>query len=391
MTAVTSWLKRLRKLARAGTAADRSRALGALALSRAVAWGAGGLAIAIWGMHANAGRFDPDHVARGPWAYWDSVWFLEIARHGYDRAEDAAFFPLYPLLLKATGASVAGGVLVSLACLAGALWLLHRLVALDFGAPVAGLTVLLVALFPASAYFSAVYSESLFLLLSVAAVYAARTDRWALAGLAGALATGTRSAGIVLLVPLALLWWRSPRRRPLDAAWLAVVPLGLVTFCAYLGLSGEDALGPFRAQDSWNRALTWPLGGAWEGAQAAWEGARQLLAGEPRTWPVYDTAWLDVGLFATLVLALVAAAGAVRRLPPAYSLYAVAALALPLTFPADQPLMSLPRFVAVLWPLHLWAAVALIERAGPRRAVLAASAVGLALVSGEVSTWGWVA
>jgi hypothetical protein len=382
----------LRKLASAGTAADRSRALGAFALSRALAWAAGGAAIGLWGMHSNADRFDPGSVARGPWAYWDSTWFLEIARHGYDRAEDAAFFPLYPLLLKATGASVAGGVLVSLACFAAALWLLHRLVALDFGERVAGLTVLLVALFPASAYFSAVYSESLFLLLSVGAVYAARTDRWALAGLAGALATGTRSAGIVLLVPLALLWWRSAPRRPAAAAWLALVPLGLVAFCAYLGLSGEDALGPFRAQDAWNRGATWPFGGAWDGVRAAWEGFGEIVRGEPRTWPVYDTAWLDIGLLATLVAALVALAGAVRRLPTAYSLYALAALALPLTFPTEgQPLMSLPRFVAVLWPLHLWLALAVVERTGPRRAVLAASACGLVLVSGEVSTWGWVA
>ncbi len=360
-------------------------------LSRAVVWIAGGIAIAAFGLHRNAERFDPGGVARGPGAHWDSVWFLEIARDGYERAEDAAFFPLYPLLLKATGSSVVGGVLVSLACFAGALALLHALVALDFGARVARLTVLLVAVFPAATFFSAVYSEALFLLLSVAAVYAARVDRWALAGVAAGLATATRSAGVVLLVPLALLWWSS-ERRPRDAAWLAAVPLALAAFCAYLALAGADGLGPFRAQESWGRAMTWPLGGIAEGAGAAWEGVREIVSGEPRTWPVYDTAWLDVALFATVLCGLVAVAGALRRLPAAYSLYAVAALALPLTFPAEgQPLMSLPRFLAVLWPLHLWLALVLVERARARLAVVAVSVVGLALVSGEVSTWGWVA
>ena len=371
----------------AGAAGDRTTVLAAFVVSRAVAWAAGAVALAAWGEHANAERFDPAGIARGPGAYWDSVWFLEIARDGYERAEDAAFFPLYPLLLRATGSTVAGGVLLSLACFAGALWLLHRLVALDFGVRVAGLTVVLVACFPASVFFSAVYSESLFLLLSVGAVYAARRDRWLLAAVAGALATATRSAGIVLLVPLAVLWWRE--RRPAAAAALAAVPAGLVAFCVYLEAVGRDGLGPFRAQDAWGREAGV---GVLEGAEAAWDGARQIVSGEPRTWPVYDSAWLDVGLFAVLVLVLVALAGALRRLPLAYSLYAAAALALPLAFPAQgQPLMSLPRFVSVLWPLHLWLALVLAERARARWAVVAASLAGLALVAGEVATWGWVA
>ena len=317
------------------------------------------------------------------------MWFLEIARDGYAQAEDAAFFPLYPLLLKMTGSTVVGGVLVSLACFAGALWLLHRLVALDFGEEVARLTVLLVAVFPGAVYFSAVYSESLFLLLSVGAVWFARTERWALAGLAGALATGTRSAGIVLLVPLGLLWWRSRPRRPAGGAWLAAVPFGLLAFCVYLEAELGDGLQVFRAQEAWGRELAVPLVDA---ARAAWDGATAILGGEERTWPVYDTAWLDVGLFATLLVTLAALGGALRRLPQAYSLYAAAALALPLAYPAEgQPLMSLPRFVAVLWPLHLWLAIVLVGRRRARLAVLGAFVAGLALVSGEVSTWGWIA
>jgi hypothetical protein len=383
-------------------ARDRIRGAGAFVLSRAVVWAAGAAAIGAVGVHANAERFDPAGATRpgdalvGPGAYWDSTWFLAIARDGYDSAQDPAFFPLYPLLVSAagavTGSAVVGGILVSLACLAGALWLLHRLVALDFGDEVAALTVLLVAVFPAAAFLSAVYSEALFLLLSVAAVYGARTGAWALAGVAGALATATRSAGVVLLVPLGLLWWRARPRRARDAAWLAAVPLGLAAFCAYLAADGDGALAPFRAQDAWGRELTWPFGGAVDGARAAWEGARQIVEGEPRTWPVYDPAWLDVALFGALLATLAAAVGALRRLPAAYSLYAAAALALPLTWPsAGQPLMSLPRFVAVLWPLHLWLALVVVERPAARRAAVAASVLGLAFVSARLATWRWVA
>src|SRR5918998_4044724 len=120
-TAVISWFQRLRKLS-ASTAADRT-VLFAFLASRAVAWGAGALALVLWEVHHNAGNFDPDGLTGGfrVGAYWDSVWFLDIARDGYEEPADAAFFPLYPLLLRLTGASLAGGVLVSLACFAGAL------------------------------------------------------------------------------------------------------------------------------------------------------------------------------------------------------------------------------------------------------------------------------
>jgi len=353
---------------------------------------AGLVAIALWGLHGtNEDAFDPDGLTdgAGPFARWDSVWFLEIARDGYDEPADAAFFPLYPLLVKATGSSVAVGAIVSLACLAGALWLLHRLVALDFGEQVARLCVLLVALFPGAFFFSAVYSESLFLLLSVAAVYGARTGRWELAGIAGALAAATRSAGLLLLVPLAILWWRSRPRPARGAVCVAAVPLGLVAFCAWLEAELGDWSLVFDAQDAWHRSLAVPFADA---ADAAWTGARQIAEGEQRTWPVFDTAWFDVGLFVLLLLALAALVGALRRLPLAYGAYAAAALALPLLFPADgQPLMSLPRFLAVLWPLHLWLAVVLVRRPRARVATLAVFATGLVAVSAEAATWGWVA
>src|SRR3954454_14038249 len=164
-----------------------------------------------------------------PLARWDATWYLGIAHGGYDAAS-SAFFPLYPLLVRALAPGGAPGALLpaayaaSLAALAGALYLLRRLAELEVGAPAARRTVLLLAFFPGSLWLGAPYSESLFLLLSVGAVYAARTGSWAWAGGCAALASGTRSAGIVLLVPLVMIWWRG---RPRDLAWLALAPAGL--------------------------------------------------------------------------------------------------------------------------------------------------------------------
>ena len=112
---------------------------------------------------------------------------------------------------------------------------------------------------PAAVYFGAPYSESLFLLLAVGAFYAARTGRWAWAGACAGLASATRSAGLLLLIPLAMLWWGSRPRRPRDAAWLLLAPLGIAAYAAWLGLVEGDALRFLDVQEAWSRELAVPL------------------------------------------------------------------------------------------------------------------------------------
>ena len=71
----------------------------------------------------------------------------------------------------------------------------------------------------------------------------------------------------------------------------------------------------------------------------------------------------NVMLLAFLLLALPALVGVWRRLGAAYGVYLLAALALPLSTPVtSQPLMSLPRFLVVLFPLSIWAAAWLAPR-----------------------------
>ena len=117
-----------------------------------------------------------------PLARWDSVWYLTIARDGYAHIrERMAFYPLYPLLMHVLGwvvrSDLVAGVLISLVAFAVALALIQRLVALDFGDEVATTTVLLIAFCPVSFFLSAVYTEPLFLALSVGCIYAARRER----------------------------------------------------------------------------------------------------------------------------------------------------------------------------------------------------------------------
>jgi len=393
----------------------------ALWISRLLVWAAGVVGVALFGLSARAQDFDPagsttpygptGDALVAPLGRWDSVWFMAIASDGYGDGAREAFFPLYPLAVRVAGApfgsALIGGALASTALLGVALVLLHRLVALDHGRAVAHNAVLVTALFPMSFFFSAVYSESLFLALSIGAVYAARRERWAWAGALGLLAATTRSAGVLLLVPLAMIYLWDVRRpslrtmRPLrpDALWLLLVPLGLIAYCGLLALGGHDALAPFRAQEVWFRSFAGPFAGAWDGLVAALQGARQLLSGtrEPVLFTAaggdpFVVARHNIELFVWLVVALAAVAGVLRRLPAAYGAYVVATLALPLSYPVGpQPLMSLPRFIAVLFPLAIWLALWMTGRVGRERLVVGAFAIGLAVYSAIFATWHWVA
>src|SRR5215831_5449903 len=186
----------------------------ALWVSRLLVWVAGAGTVATLGFGPVRHAFDPPGATRGfgwlgdvlaaPAARWDSAWYLTIAHYGYRpdlgsfTAPRTAFFPLYPLGLREIsdlGAPpVLAGVLLSLLALAFGLYGLHRLTTLEAARlrlPAGGETARL------AFFFSAVYSESLYLSLSVGVFLFARRGRWAPAATCAALAGATRSSGIV--------------------------------------------------------------------------------------------------------------------------------------------------------------------------------------------------
>ena len=125
------------------------------------------------------------------WGRWDSGWFLHIAQHGYvDPSHSTAFFPLYPLLIRGLGFFLLGhyllaGVLISLLTSAAAFVVLWWLAGELVGEESARRSLLYLALFPTTLFLLAVYSESLYLLLSSAAFLYAVRGRFGRAGVAG--------------------------------------------------------------------------------------------------------------------------------------------------------------------------------------------------------------
>jgi hypothetical protein len=378
-------------------------------ISRLLVWLAGMAGVLI----SDAGAYrelspsaaDPSETLSGlllsPARRWDAGWFLAVAQGGYDVPEPrTAFFPLYPLLIRVVGEPIdtlglAGGhafelagVLVSLGAFMAALYLLHRLTDLELGARAADTAVLLVALFPTSFFLSAIYSESLFLALTVGCLYCARSGWWWRAALLGALASATRSQGILLLLPLAILVWQQrPAKR--DAVALLLVPLGLVAFMVFLrATTSYGLLAPFKSHEEWSREFHGPIVGVWEGVKSGVSSAGDALSGAPLNAPVSGVRSGLVNL-AAFAFGAVGVAGALRRLPLAYSAYALVGLIVAISFPLDaEPLKSLPRLVIVIFPAFMWAGLALTRR---RNLVLAGSAAGLACFSAAFASGYWVA
>jgi hypothetical protein len=306
---------------------------------------------------------------------FDAGWYLAIARHGYAPAGTGsrAFWPLYPELIRVVGyvvgSDVIAGVAISLISFAAALVLLHRLAALELGQRAADATVLLLAFAPLSFFFSAVYTESLFLLLSVGAIYAARRERWFIACALAGLATVTRTTGIALIVPLALMLrpWRVVAWRRI--APLLLVPAPLVAYLASLALTGHSVLAPLQAQQAgWQHVTVGPILGIAAAVVAAVRGAVEIVTGARGVYHPSPVGVLTPEAESIFLLLVAIAAGFAlvacwRRLPRYYGAYAAATLIICVSSPVSgQPLESLDRYVLPIFPLWMIAGAWVAKR-----------------------------
>jgi hypothetical protein len=368
--------------------------LGIYLWSRAVTW-LGAIFAFYWfepNRNPRAGRWDSPLIHdlgsfTDIWARWDSVFFVRIAEHGYDKTS-AAFYPLYPGLLAALGRVFFGhyvlaGIVISLACALGAFVLLYRIAEQHLGAEGAGRTVLYLAIFPMALFLQAVYSESLYLLLVLAAFLAAERGRFAGAGLLSGLAILTRVTGVALLPALAVLAWRARDRRRAFGGLALALPVA----AAYPLLLWQQVGDPWafrHAQDQWHRHLSraGPLGGIWS-ALVHWTPAHADFQ--------HAIAVNAEGLVA-LILFIALTVVAWRRFGAPYGLFATLSLALPLSYPSARwPLLSLPRFGLVIFPLFLALAVLTDRKPRLHIAIAACSALFLGIAIVQWALWQWVA
>ena len=225
-------------------------------------------------------------------ARFDAGWYLQIATYGYeylpnrfDRQQNLVFFPAFPVLMSAGALVMArqvlwSGTVISMLAFAWAARYLYRLAREQMDADRAAAAVTFACLYPFAIFYSAAYTEGLFLLAMIGAWYHLRRDeRWPAFGW-GLLAGLTRPNGCLLSIPLALLvlapMWRHGRLQRPPGGWgsladrmvVAAAPgLGMLVYSAYVYDRTGDPFMWIRLQAAWGRqnlGVASFLAGEWE-------------------------------------------------------------------------------------------------------------------------------
>jgi hypothetical protein len=174
----------------------------------------------------------------GIWERFDTLWFLRIAEHGYDRPMAVIFYPLYPAairLLSRLVPAMAAALLVSTVATFFLFWGLLRLAG-EISEVGKLRTLLLLSAWPTSFVLFAGYADSVTIALVLWAVIFGREARWEAATACGLLAGSARPTGVLVLIPLLVMAVRSRQFRSLV---VALTPLGLIGYWGWLRWSGR--------------------------------------------------------------------------------------------------------------------------------------------------------
>lgn len=238
--------------------------------------------------------------------------------------------------------------------------------------------VFLLALFPASVFLTAFYSEGLFIALGAGAAWADRRNRRLIASLCMFGVAATRSIGI--LIPAVIVLVRLLRNRRIDRTAVqytasAVAGLGSVMFV--MGFETGDPLAFMKVQGDWGRSISWPWTAVMQGWHNLWPDERTILV------PTLIARNLDLYCVAIVLFAIGYTAWGARRkrglFPLETPLLGIVLISLPLF---SSILASFNRFTLANWVIYpAWATWAQRQRPWVRRTFMVAVTIALGYVT----------
>lgn len=313
---------------------------------------------------------------------WDSNWYLKIAENGYYSTKSTAFFPLYPILIRVLSDitnlnPVICGIIISSICFLIALYFAQKLIEIDFDSRAAKRVVYILALNPVAFYFTSVYTESTFLMLSILCLYNIRKRRWFLAAMAGAFCSATRNTGVLLVIPFALEYFYaklplqvigenysikdrligvknelkiSNVNKYLSGLWICLVPLGLISYMSYLFLKFGSALTFISSQSDYGRSTLNPIKSIVVGLWVTLKLAISKYGYGNQIYYIFEF----ISVLNFVVLSIIC----FRKMRFSYWMLMVISLLIPLTKPAltstvTDYFVSFPRYLIVSFPYML--------------------------------------
>ncbi len=321
----------------------------------------------------------------GVWQRFDVIHFLRIAENGYSNPALSPFFPLFPLLTRWIAKPIGehyllGSFLIAnLSCLFALIVAYNWLLDEGYGENFARNTLLIFLWFPTSFFLFVPYSESLFLLLALAALWSLRKGRWLLAGATSMLATFTRLNGLILSAVILVEWFMNYRREPLKKNLKPLLSCMMPLF-VFVGLtlwrSSQNLPGLMEVQATyWHRIPVLP-----------WVGITQTITRVIQ----HDASFIEfVDLFVVFGM-LLAGIAVIKKLPSSLAVYHWGFLLFSLSqMRIGQPLSGQARFAIVLFPAFIILAQ-YAHKAIARRVVAYTFLTCNLFLAGQFILWGWV-
>jgi len=287
--------------------------------------------------------FRTGYLSINPWANFDGVHYLSIAANGY--VNQAAFFPLFPLLIKifSFGDQVFfSGFLISNISFFVSLFYFYKLLRLDYKEGGSWEILLILLFFPSSFFFGAVYSESLFFLLLILSLYFARKGMWFWASVFGMLLSATRLIGIFILP--ALVYECYVQKKKFNY-WLLITPICLFAYSFFNFRKWGDWLYFIHAHSELGNGRV--TNGVVLFPQTVYRYFKIFLS-----LPVGQYEWwiaiLELSVFVGVSLLLYLAWK--KKVRTSYLIFSILAFLLPVS---SGTFSGLPRYAIVLFPIFI--------------------------------------
>jgi Gpi18-like mannosyltransferase len=295
---------------------------------------------------------------------WDSLIYLDILKNGYT-LDTAKCFPLYPILVKFislfSGDAILAGFFVSWASLVFALFYFWKLLNISDSVETTKRALLLLLFFPSAIFFSTIYTESLFLALTIAFFYHIKKENWAIAAVLGLFAASARTVGVFLFAVMLLRYWeifhslpffgklgREKVKEKFRFLFLSLlIPLGTALYCLFCFFTLGHLFAFFSNQTTWQyRVFNWP----WNVFLSFFK----VIFVERAAQTHFDYFFRAVIIDGSSFLLLFAAT--VYFLYKKENLYAVFCGLNVLLFSTMFPMISVNRYILVAFPVYLFIA-----------------------------------